>query len=85
MTRPTEQAKDHFAIATQRAYEAERLLSILKMDKANNKLIQLTDREAGEWKLASAVARIAWGLQHLSTGLRATYILLEEINRKLPK
>jgi hypothetical protein len=35
--------------------------------------------------LAQAIANLAYGLQHLTTGLRATYIKLEEVERKLPQ
>jgi len=33
--------------------------------------------------LAMSQREMAAGLKHLATGLRATYILLEEVNRKL--
>lgn len=37
------------------------------------------DEEKGNQYLASAIRELASGLEHLSTALRATYILLEEI------
>ena len=33
--------------------------------------------------IAQAIANLAYGLEHLTTGLRATYIKLEEIERRL--
>jgi hypothetical protein len=35
--------------------------------------------------LARAVDYLAWGLRELTVGLRATYMLLDEVNKKLPK
>ena len=37
----------------------------------------------GEAALLGSVAHIAEGLRHLSVGLRATYILLEQVKRDL--
>jgi hypothetical protein len=34
--------------------------------------------------LAKAITDIAYGLEHLTTGLRATYMKLEELERRLP-
>jgi len=80
--RPTDNAKAHFAHASQRASEAERLISILQ--RGNNPP-PLDDRQRGEVALANAIYYIAWGLKDLSTGLRATYVLLEEVSKRLPK
>jgi hypothetical protein len=80
--RPTDKAKDHFAYASQRAYEANRHFSTLQ--RGNNPPPP-DDRQRGEMALANAVYYIAWGLKDLSAGLRATHILLDEVNRKLPK
>jgi hypothetical protein len=42
-----------------------------------------SDKDSYEVRMAQAVTSTAYGLNALATGLRATYILLEEINRKL--
>jgi hypothetical protein len=43
------------------------------------------DKDTYEVRMAQAVTSTAYGLNALTTGLRATYILLEEINRKLDR
>ena len=43
------------------------------------------DKDSYEIRMAQAVTSTAYGLDALATGLRATYILLEEINRKLDR
>jgi hypothetical protein len=83
MATPTEWAEAHFESAMRSADEAARVLGTLKVDKGV--VIQASKSELGEFHTAGAVRKIAHGLKHLSVGLRATYILLEEINRKLPK
>ena len=80
--RPTDKAKDHFSYASQRAYEANRQFSTLQ--RGNNPPPP-DSRQLGEIALATAVQYMAWGLKDLSAGLRATYILLDEVNKKLPK
>jgi hypothetical protein len=35
--------------------------------------------------LADAVRYLTWGLRELTVGLRATYILLDEVNKKAPE
>jgi len=80
--RPTDNAKNHFSYATQRAYDAKNQFSTLK---GGNNPIQPDSRQLGEIALATAVQYMAWGLSDLSAGLRATYILLDEVNKKLPK
>jgi hypothetical protein len=82
--RPTDNAKERFGRASSKASEASRLFSYLKMG-ADNKLVQQTDKERAQVLLADSVHYLAWGMRDLSAGLRATYMLLEEINRKLPK
>lgn len=83
--KPTDRAREHFGSATQKAYEAQRLYATLKLDKATNKVIDADDRQRGDMALARAVHDLAWGLRDLSVGLRATYILLDEVNKKLVK
>ena len=83
--RPTDKAREHFGFATNKADEAHRRFSTLKFDKVANKVIDADDHQLGEIALARAVGYLAWGLRDLSAGLRATYILLDEINKKLPK
>ena len=78
--RPTDIAKGNFILAWSNAGQANRLLGRLPQGSS-----QLDDTHRGAWLLASAVAEIAKGLEHLSSGVRATYALLEEVNRKLPK
>jgi hypothetical protein len=82
--KPTDLATSHFDSAARRASEAEGLLGTLKPDGKGG-VIQLDKREHGQFLLAAAVREMAAGLKHLTVGLRATYIFLEEINRKLPK
>lgn len=78
--RPTDQAKGYFIIAKSQAWDASSHLGRLGRGGT-----QLDDRQRGEWLLALSVKDIAKGLEHLSSGLRATYMLLEEVNKKLPK
>jgi hypothetical protein len=33
--------------------------------------------------LASSIDLLAWGLEEMATGVRATYLLLEQVNKKL--
>jgi hypothetical protein len=82
--KPTDRANDYFHDAYQHAEKGARLMNYLRMGK-DNKLVQHDDKERGEILLGEAISYIALGLQHLSTGLRATYVLLEEVNRKLSK
>ena len=81
--RPTDMAREHFGRASQRASEANRHFSTLTLQ--GNKLSTPDDRQLGEIALSSAVEQLAWGLRNLSAGPRATYILLDEVNKKLPK
>jgi hypothetical protein len=81
--RPTDRAIEYFTEAGQRAGEAGRNFSTLSMQ--GGQLRQADDHQRAEMALARSVETIAWGLRHLSIGLRATYILLDEVNRKLPK
>ena len=70
MARPTEQANFNF----KKAYDfADRAGAYYQATHASG------SEEMGNRYLSSAVRELASGLQHLSDGLRATYILLEEI------
>jgi hypothetical protein len=70
MTRPTEHANFKF----RKAYTfADKAGGFYQVTHANG------NEEMGNRYLSSAVRELAEGLQHLSDGLRATYILLEEI------
>jgi hypothetical protein len=83
MSKPTDSAKSHFESAERKADRAIDLLGRLSV--VNGRVVQLDKREEGHFHLASAVRSLAKGLEHLTVGLRATYILLDEVNRKLPK
>lgn len=82
--KPTEMAKSHFDSAARGAGEASNVVGRLGVD-ANGRVIQLNKTEHGLFLLAGAVRQLAKGLEDLTTGVRATYILLDEVNRKLPK
>jgi hypothetical protein len=43
----------------------------------------LESKDGLDYHLRSALSEMAWGLQNLSIGLRATYILLEQVQRDL--
>jgi hypothetical protein len=70
MARPTQQANFKF----KKAYDfADQAGAYYQVTHASG------NEELGNRYLSSAVRELASGLQHLSDGLRATYILLEEI------
>jgi hypothetical protein len=69
MARPTEEAADNYNLASQFASLAEQATFGTTNKNAN--------------ALANAVKHLAKGLQGTNTGLRATYILLEEIKNAL--
>jgi len=77
MSKPTNEAQARFSTASQNAEKAANFMR-------TQEILTKIDR-SGDVQLANAVASMASGLSHLSTGLRATYLLLEEINRKLHK
>ena len=69
MGKPTEEARIHFGIAKTHSREAHVIAAKEKdMFKANS---------------AVALFEIADGLENLTTGIRATYILLEEVKNLL--
>ena len=70
MARPTDSAKSSFQIA------------FMSADQATHDYFAA--QNAGDVELAKAVRHLADGLNHLSVGLRATYMLLEDIKRSLP-
>ncbi len=47
------------------------------------RLLLKSPAEADATYLAAALGNMAWGLKHLSVGLRATYIELQEVKRLL--
>jgi hypothetical protein len=70
MSRPTEEANFKFKKAYGFADKAGGFYQVTRVNGSD---------EMGNRYLASAVRELASGLQHLSDGLRATYILLEEV------
>ena len=71
MSRPTQDAEAFYNTATQYASLAEQAA------------YGTTDKTGG--LLAMAVNHLAKGLQRTNTGLRATYMLLEEIKNSLQR
>jgi hypothetical protein len=71
MAKPTEMAKSQFDYAAQTATAAAQFL-----DKSN---ATAAERQAGDYNQAAALAHLARGLSELAIGLRATYVLLEEV------
>jgi hypothetical protein len=70
MARPTQQANFNF----KKAYDfADKAGAFYQITHASG------NEEMGNRFLASAIRELASGLQHLSDGLRATYILLDEV------
>ncbi len=45
--------------------------------------VKTTTNDQVDIHLRSALSNMAWGLKNLSIGVRATYILLEEVQRDL--
>jgi len=76
MARPTESAKAHFATALSAAQNAAQYL--------NKEPGAAVDLQRGSYDQAVALAHLARGLSDLATGLRATYMLLEEVKAALP-
>jgi hypothetical protein len=71
MAKPTEEAASNYDMAAQLASLAEQAA------------YGTTNRTGG--MLAKAVYHMIKGLQHTNTGLRATYMLLEEIKKSLDR
>ena len=79
--RPTEIAEDAFASAGLAAAEAVNFYAAA-YNLTQNKF---TDpRFEADLGLAKAIVAMSLGLKELSIGVRATYILLEEVKRSLP-
>ncbi len=79
--RPTEIAESMFQGARKSAAEAVDWYSAA-YSQAGDKFSD--PRFAADLSMAKAITSMAWGLEELSIGLRATYILLEEVKRSLP-
>ena len=74
--RPTDNAKTYFKIAQ------------MQFDDAYNNwwaAPNQTPGRYGQMNMATGLKSLAFGLNDLSIGLRATYMLLEQIDRKLQK
>lgn len=70
--RPTESAKMHFGIAQTHTRMAHQIAA---KDKGDDGMYKSN--------VAVAIYELADGLNDLTTGIRATYILLEEVKRLL--
>jgi hypothetical protein len=79
MSRPTDSAKSYFEQADQFIGKAGLRLSAAKPTEADQA------RHDSELDLWRGLWMTNKGLIELSTGLRATYILLEDIQRKLAR
>jgi hypothetical protein len=69
-SRPTERANNEFAKAAVKAYHAHTITSSKEQVVAIN-------------QLSGSTMHMAKGLDELATGLRATYILLEDVRNQL--
>jgi hypothetical protein len=74
--RPTEEAKGRFGYADRAATQAS--IAYDQVSPANAD-------QVGNHSMAVAMAHLARGLNHLSDGLRATYILLEDVKQQLDR
>ena len=75
MTRPTEHAKMRFAYVAKAGAAAATHFDKVPITEEKNAL--------GHHSLAVAFAHLARGLEDLSDGLRATYMLLKEVKRMI--
>jgi hypothetical protein len=75
MAKPTEQAQKYFDYAVQSAK-----LSSQFLEKQN---ATAGEKQLGDYNQTVALALIAKGLSELAIGLRATFILLEEVRMRL--
>lgn len=73
MARPTEDAIHWFQAANRNANSA-----IIRLGA-----FPATDEQLVQKELLQAIWSMAIGLEHLSVGLRATYILLEEVKGRI--
>ena len=67
MSRPTEAAEEAFQFA---------------MNELQQVKITMNDQVI-DWHLRAALSNMAYGLKNLSMGVRATYMLLEEVQKDL--
>jgi hypothetical protein len=67
MGRPTETAEEAFQFAMHELQQVK----------------TTTNDQAVDLHLRSALSNMAWGLKNLSIGVRATYMLLEEVQKDL--
>jgi hypothetical protein len=77
MTSPTEAANVKFRSASRSA------LSL--MQTVNPGQTDLNGLGATVVNLGYAISELSKGMKELSTGLRATYILLEQVQKSIPK
>lgn len=77
MSKPTEMAKTRFDYANRAAKEAAAAL--------DKKSATPADIQQSSYNQAAALAHVARGLGDLAVGVRATYILLEEIKGMLER
>jgi len=77
MARPTDEAIAFFDEAEKHITQAGLKLHNLKLSD--------TDRQLVDLEIARGLWTMAGGLSKLSTGLRATYILLEEVKAAIDK
>jgi hypothetical protein len=75
MASPTESAKAQFDYAANAAKTATQYL--------NKQQASAGDSQLGSYNQAVALAHLAMGLSNLATGLRATYMLLEDVKGQL--
>jgi hypothetical protein len=73
-------AQHRFDYADRAAAEATQLLNMNSSSEAD-----LAHLQMGAYNLAVAVAHMSKGLSELATGLRATYLLLEEVKTRLDR
>jgi hypothetical protein len=73
--RPTDLAKNHFNEARRAGERANRAIREVSPGGSLNK------QEAAIADIARGVEELGWGLYRLAEGIRATYILLEEVRR----
>jgi hypothetical protein len=73
--RPTDLAKMNFQAARSSATDAINLTGDASV----------TGKDTYEFRMAQTLGMMTFGFEQLATGLRATYMLLEEVNGKLDR
>lgn len=76
MSTPTEMAETYFADASK---HADRAVSNYGYYRAVPQQDKYEYKQTADMALARAVYDLSRGLKHLSVGLRATYLLLDEV------